>query len=94
MCLGREMGRKAAADMIEALLQERREAEKEKRQLQRQIGDIRRKREILFTEPISDGRETAEEMDEQIGRLTQAMQEQDRKLKNLCQAARTISAGD
>ena len=80
--------------MIEALLQERREAENEKRQFQRQIGDIRRKREVLSTGPISGGIETAEEMDEQIGRLTQAMQEQDRKLKSLCQAARTISAGD
>jgi len=80
--------------MIEGLLEERREAENEKRQLQRQIGDIRRKRELLSTELISGGRETAEEMDEQIDRLTQKIQERNRKLKNLCLAARTISAGD
>ena len=89
-----KMKRKAAADMMEALLQERREAENEKRQLQKQIGDIRRKRERLLTGPISGGRETAEEMEEQIGRLKQEIQERDRKLKNLCLAARTISAGD
>ena len=80
--------------MIEALLRERREAEDEKRQLQRQIGDIRRQREVLFTEPGSGGSETAEEMDEQIGRLTLEIQERDRKLKNICLAARTISACD
>ncbi len=80
--------------MIEALLQERREAENEKRQLQRQIEGIRRKREALSAEHISGGREAAEEMDEQISRLTQEVQEQSRKLKNLCLAARTISAGD
>ena len=76
------------------LLQERRETENEKRQLQRQIEGIRRKREALSAEHISGGREAAEEMDEQISRLTQEVQEQSRKLKNLCLAARTISAGD
>ncbi|MBQ6361268.1 MAG: hypothetical protein IJJ25_09005 [Lachnospiraceae bacterium] len=88
------MKRKAAADIIEALLQERREAENEKRQLQKRIGDIRRQREELLTESISGGSETIEEMDEQIGRLTQEIQEREQKLKNICSAARTISAGD
>ena len=80
--------------MIEAFLQERREAESEKRQLQRQIEDIRRQREALQAEPISGEGETAEEMDEQIGRLTQEIQERYQKLKSICLAVRTISAGD
>ena len=88
------MKRKAAADLIEVLLQERRETENEKRQLQQQIEDIRRQREALLSEPISDERKTAEEMDEQIDRLTQAIQERSQKLNNICLAARTISAGD
>ena len=88
------MKRKAAADMIEALLQERWETEKENRQLQRQIEDIRKQREALSTEPGSDGIDAAEEMDEQIVRLTQEIQERYQKLKNICLVARTISAGD
>ena len=91
---GEEMKRKAAADMIEALLEERRETESEKRQLQQQIKVIRRQRESLSTEPVSGGREAAEEMDEQIGRLTQEIQERCRKLKDICLVVRTISAGD
>lgn len=88
------MRRKVVVDMVETLLQERRKAENEKRQLQQQIEDIRRQREASPAEPVSDGREAAEEMEEQIGRLTQEIAEQDRKLKNICMMARTISAGD
>ena len=88
------MNRKAAADIIKALLQERREAENEKSQLERRVGNIRRQREELLTEPISGGRETIAEMDEQISRLAQEIREREQKLKNICMAARTICAGD
>jgi len=84
-------------DTIETLIQERRETEKENKQLQEQIDLLRSRR--LEIEKGSGAEKASEadslaDLDKQIEELTLEMRERSAKLKNICRMARTISAGD
>ena len=84
-------------DTIETLIQERRETEKENKQLQEQIDLLRSRR--LEIEKGSGAEKASEadslaDLDKQIEELTLEMRVRSAKLKNICRMARTISAGD
>lgn len=82
------MGLKVRGDTIESLIQERRDTERESKQLQDQIDRLKaEKLEKNETDNL-------EALDEQIESLKFEKREQDKKLKDICRMARTISAGD
>lgn len=82
------MGLQAHGDTIESLLQERRGAQREAKQLQDQI-DLLRAKKLEKNDP-----DTLKALDEQIEELTLEKKERAQKLEDICRMARTISAGD
>lgn len=84
----RDMGLKVQGDTIESLIQERRDTEKESKQLQIQIERLKAEK-LEKKEPG-----TLEALDRQIDMLSLEKREKDKKLKDICRIARTISAGD
>ncbi len=73
---------------VESLIQERRAAERESKELQARI-------DLLKTEKLeSKDAEDLEALDRQIEELSLEKRERSRRLSDLCRIARTISAGD
>lgn len=70
---------KVHGDTIESLIRERRETEKEVKELQKEIDRLR---------------QDQEKNSEQIKQLTLRKEQYSGKLTSICMAARTISAGD
>jgi hypothetical protein len=73
---------------VESLIQERRAAEKESKELQARI-------DLLKSEKL-ESRDAGylEALDRQIEELSLEKRERSRRLSDLCRIARTISAGD
>lgn len=104
------MGLKGNIEVIGGILQNRRETEKEEQALQEKMEGLRRQREEAAAELASASsvqgsqqdsgqdlarkKELLQSLDQQIEKLEQEKTEQDRKLKDLCRIARTVTAGD
>ncbi len=88
------MGIKGNYEVIGGLLQERRETEKEEKQLEEQIETLRSRREALAAENSGQNAEMLQSLDRQIEDLAGELEEQIRKRKDICRIARAVTAGD
>lgn len=82
----------ARSEMMESLVQERKENQWEEKQLQEEIDRILKEKAI--TESISPSAEELDELNDRLQKLSEEKAELLRKRKDLCSMARVIGVGD
>ena len=87
-------GPKENRDVIEGILQERRETDRKEKLLLEKLGFLRRKREEIAKGALPQNMEELRFLDLHIESLRKEIADQKNKRNNICRTARTFTAGD